>query len=97
MTRGSRSVHSTRHRGPSPNSHNAKEQMKMRSKRTALGIAALGVAASLALVGCTNGGEPETDGEVTITWWGWNAVDPEATIAAFEEANPGINVEFTAY
>lgn len=69
----------------------------MRSKRTALGVAALGVAASLALVGCTSGGEPEADGDVTITWWGWNAVDPEATIAAFEEANPGIKVEFTAY
>lgn len=69
----------------------------MRSKRTALGIAALGVAASLALVGCTSGAEPEADGDVTITWWGWNAVDADATIAAFEAENPGINVEFTAY
>jgi raffinose/stachyose/melibiose transport system substrate-binding protein len=68
----------------------------MRSRK--LGIAALAVAAGLALTACTSSGGGESEGgDVTLQWWGWNASEYEKTIAEFEDANPGITVEFTAY
>lgn len=78
------------------------------TQRLARGVA--GVAAALvALSACGSPATtpaPTTDTkpsqsaptqDVTISWWAWNAPLPEDTVAAFEAANPGIKVEFTAY
>jgi len=35
------------------------------------------------------------DGDVTLTWWTWGGSGHDNVIAAFEEANPGVNVEVT--
>jgi raffinose/stachyose/melibiose transport system substrate-binding protein len=70
----------------------------MRSTRLWTAVAASAAAAGLILTGCTaNGDTPSSDGPVTISWWGWNASESEATIDAFEAENPDISVEFTSY
>lgn len=70
----------------------------MRSTRRWTAVAASAAAAGLILTGCTAGGETTAaDGPVTVSWWGWNAAESQATIDAFEAENPDITVEFTAY
>ncbi len=68
----------------------------MQLKRRMLALSVAAVAASLALSACSS--DPtEPGGDVTLAWWGWNAAEYEKTIEEFEAANPGIQVEFTAY
>ncbi|MGP3934561.1 ABC transporter substrate-binding protein [Nonomuraea sp. KM88] len=58
-------------------------------------LAVTALAVALAAAACGGSGSPP--GDTTVKWWAWNAGEHERTIAAFEKANPGIKVEFTAY
>lgn len=57
------------------------------------------VAGAIALSGCvgtaTDGGQ--ASGDATVTWWAWNAFDADNVIAQFEEAHPGIAVDYKQY
>ncbi|HWR85344.1 MAG TPA: extracellular solute-binding protein [Rhodoglobus sp.] len=71
---------------------------RSRSMRVGAAIAATALAAGLA--GCTAGSGDS--GETTIVWWHNGTGEPllgfwEDVAAEFEEANPGVNVEVTAY
>lgn len=63
----------------------------------AAAIATVGVVA-VALAGCVGTSDaPSADGDVTLTWWGWNNFQYEQVIEEFEAANPGITVEYKNY
>src|SRR3954464_13281180 len=69
----------------------------MRTKKILTSAAVLAVGA-LAISGCSAGGGGSTDGDVTMTFWhnsttGDGKAYWEATVAAFEEANPGVTIE----
>ena len=75
--------------------------MKNRSRTTRLVAVAAASTLALALAGCTAGGGTGDD-NVTITWWHNGTGEPllgfwEDVAAEFEEANPGVTVEVTAY
>jgi len=66
-----------------------------RSKAAAAFVA---IAASAALLAGCSGASPSTEGEAqTVTWWTWNAFNPEKTIADFEAANPDITIDYKLY
>jgi raffinose/stachyose/melibiose transport system substrate-binding protein len=71
--------------------------MKFRNPaRTALTVVAIAASGAL-LSGCVSG-SPSTDGgSQTVTWWAWNAFDPDRIIAEFEDANPGITIDYKQY
>ncbi len=70
----------------------------MNGKRVLAGSAVL-VAGALALSACAGGGgDSGSDGDVTMTFWHNSTTGPgkqywEDTVAAFEEANPGVTIE----
>jgi multiple sugar transport system substrate-binding protein/raffinose/stachyose/melibiose transport system substrate-binding protein len=69
----------------------------MRTK-TLLSATALIAVGALGLAGCSAGGGGTGDGDVTMTFWhnsttGDGKAYWEATVAAFEEANPGVTIE----
>ena len=66
--------------------------------KTFLSATALAAVGALALAGCSSGGGGTGDGDVTMTFWhnsttGDGKAYWEATVAAFEEANPGVTIE----
>ena len=66
--------------------------------KTFLSATALAAVGALALAGCSSGGGESGDGDVTMTFWhnsttGDGKAYWEATVAAFEEANPGVTIE----
>jgi multiple sugar transport system substrate-binding protein/raffinose/stachyose/melibiose transport system substrate-binding protein len=66
--------------------------------KTFLSATALVAVGALALTGCSAGGGETGDGDVTMTFWhnsttGDGKAYWEATVAAFEEANPGVTIE----
>ncbi|GGM20480.1 extracellular solute-binding protein [Promicromonospora citrea] len=71
----------------------------MMRKTRATGIFALGATVALLAAGCSGGGDGGSgDGDVTMTFWHNSTTGPgkaywEATVAAFEEANPGVTIE----
>lgn len=74
--------------------------MMNRSRMTRVGAVVAASALAIGLAGCTGG--TADDGEVTLTWWHNGTGEPllsfwEGVAAEFEEANPGVNVEVTAY
>src|SRR5687768_5264089 len=71
----------------------------MNGKRLLAGSAAL-AAGALILSGCAGGGADggSADGDVTMTFWHNSTTGPgkaywDDTVAAFEEANPGVTIE----
>ena len=71
----------------------------MMRKTRATGVLALGATVALLAAGCSGGGEGGgSDGDVTMTFWHNSTTGPgkaywEDTVAAFEEANPGVKIE----
>jgi len=71
----------------------------MMRKMRAAGPLALGATVALLAAGCSGGGEGGgSDGDVTMTFWHNSTTGPgkaywEDTVAAFEEANPGVTIE----
>ncbi len=66
--------------------------------KTFLSATALVAVGALALSGCGGGGGGTDGGDVTMTFWhnsttGDGKAYWEATVAAFEEANPGVTIE----
>lgn len=76
-----------------------------KTARRAINLVTISAAATLlAACGGTAGGEGGNEGDgaapdedVTLTWWAWNVVAAEDMVAAFEDENPGITVEFRPY
>jgi multiple sugar transport system substrate-binding protein/raffinose/stachyose/melibiose transport system substrate-binding protein len=69
----------------------------MNGKKLLLGSAAL-VAGALVLSGCAGGSGDSANGDVTMTFWHNSSTGEgkqywEDTVAAFEEANPGVTIE----
>lgn len=61
-------------------------------------LAVVGIAAAAALLaGCTGGTPEQSDEKQTVTWWTWNAFNPEATIEQFETENPDIVIDYKLY
>jgi len=75
----------------------------MKNKARTMRVAAFGAISALTFAALTGCAAPATDdGEVTLTWWHNGTGEPllgfwEDVAAEFEEANPGVNVEVTAY
>lgn len=75
--------------------------MQCSRSRALVAFTAFAASATL-LAGCA-AGSPDSPGSSdsgetqTITWWAWNVFDSEKVIAAFEDANPNITVDFKAY
>lgn len=71
----------------------------MMRKTRAAGTLALGATVALLAAGCSGGSEGGSgDGDVTMTFWHNSTTGPgkaywEDTVAAFEEANPGVTIE----
>lgn len=65
------------------------------TKRATTSLVALAGSAVL-LTGCGASANP-ADGSQTVTWWAWNAFNPDETIAQFEDANPGITIDYKQY
>ena len=71
----------------------------MMRKTRATGILALGATVALLATACAGGGsEGGSDGEVSMTFWHNSTTGPgkaywEDTVAAFEEANPGVTID----
>lgn len=66
--------------------------------RSKAALAFVSFAASAALLtGCSAGAPDSGDGSQTVTWWTWNAFNPEKTIADFEAANPDITIDYKLY
>lgn len=71
----------------------------MMRKTRAAGTLALGATVALLAAGCSGGtGGGGSDGDVTMTFWHNSTTGPgkaywEDTVAAFEEANPGVTIE----
>lgn len=64
--------------------------------KVALTFVALGTAVAM-LAGCAPAAT-SPDGEAqTVTWWAWNAFNPDRTIADFEAANPNITIDYKQY
>ncbi|MFI6425554.1 extracellular solute-binding protein [Promicromonospora sp. NPDC050880] len=74
----------------------------MMRKTRASGILALGATVALLATACSGGGsEGGSDGDVTMTFWhnsttGAGKAYWEDTVAAFEEANPGVTINVQA-
>lgn len=66
-----------------------------RSKAT-LSFVAIAASAAL-LAGCAGASPDAPDGEQTVTWWAWNAFNPDKIIADFEAANPDITIDYKQY
>jgi raffinose/stachyose/melibiose transport system substrate-binding protein len=71
-----------------------------RSRITRVGAAVAVTALAVGLAGCSAGSSDS--GETTLVWWHNGTGEPllgfwEDVAAEFEEANPGVNVEVTAY
>jgi len=65
--------------------------------RAAVSLVALAATAAL-LAGCSGGSPAPADGgNQTVTWWTWNAFNPDKTIADFEAANPNITIDYKLY
>jgi raffinose/stachyose/melibiose transport system substrate-binding protein len=71
----------------------------MMRKTRAAGILALGTTVALLAAGCSGGSDGGSgDGDVTMTFWHNSTTGPgkaywEDTVAAFEEANPGVTID----
>ncbi|MFD7023722.1 extracellular solute-binding protein [Promicromonospora sukumoe] len=71
----------------------------MMRKTRATGILALGATVALLATACAGGGsEGGSDGDVSMTFWHNSTTGPgkaywEDTVAAFEEANPGVTID----
>lgn len=71
----------------------------MMRKTRAAGTLALGATVALLAAGCSGGSEGGSgDGDVTMTFWHNSTTGPgkaywEDTVAAFEEANPGVTID----
>jgi multiple sugar transport system substrate-binding protein/raffinose/stachyose/melibiose transport system substrate-binding protein len=70
----------------------------MMRKTRAAGILALSTMVALVAAGCSGGNEAGSDGDVTMTFWHNSTTGPgkaywQDTVAAFEEANPGVTIE----
>ena len=70
----------------------------MMRKTRAAGTLALGATVALLAAGCGGSGGGESEGDVTMTFWHNSTTGPgkaywEDTVAAFEEANPGVTIE----
>ncbi|MCP2266300.1 extracellular solute-binding protein [Promicromonospora thailandica] len=70
----------------------------MMRKTRAAGAIALGATVALLAAGCSGGSEGGDGGDVTMTFWHNSTTGPgkaywEDTVAAFEEANPGVTIE----
>lgn len=71
----------------------------MMRKTRAAGAIALGATVALLAAACSGGsGGGSGDGDVTMTFWHNSTTGPgkaywEATVAAYEEANPGVTIE----
>lgn len=66
-----------------------------RSKAT-LSFVAIAASAAL-LAGCAGASPDAPEGEQTVTWWAWNAFNPDKIIADFEAANPDITIDYKQY
>jgi len=64
--------------------------------RAAASLIALAASTAL-LAGCAGADPGGDDGSQTVTWWTWNAFNPEKTIADFEAANPDITIDYKLY
>ena len=67
-------------------------------KTRAVRALALSATAALLAAGCSGGSEAGSDGDVTMTFWHNSTTGPGKafwldTVAAFEEANPGVTIE----
>jgi raffinose/stachyose/melibiose transport system substrate-binding protein len=66
--------------------------------RSKAALAFVAIAASAALLsGCVGSPAPAEGENQTVTWWTWNAFNPEKTIADFEAANPDITIDYKLY
>lgn len=70
----------------------------MMRKTRAAGTLALGATVALLAAACSGGSGGGSDGDVTMTFWHNSTTGPgkaywEDTVAAFEEANPGVKIE----
>lgn len=71
--------------------------MTFRTRSRAAG-SLIAIAASAALLaGCAGAPAPADDAPQTVTWWTWNAISPEESIADFEAANPNITIDYKLY
>lgn len=72
----------------------------MNGRQRTRGAILIGLTAGAVLLsGCVgttaDGGQGSDD--TTVTWWAWNAFDADNVIAQFEEANPGVTVDYKQY
>lgn len=75
--------------------------MTLRTTRRLAAAIAAATASALLLAGCVGGSgtsnASNAGGHQTVTWWTWNAINPEDTIKQFEDAHPSITVEYKLY
>jgi raffinose/stachyose/melibiose transport system substrate-binding protein len=82
---------------PASNDH-AKEPIILPASRTKAAALAVASATAFLLAGCVGtSSDSSADGDVTLTWWGWNNFQYEQVIEQFEEEHPGITVEYKNY
>jgi ABC-type glycerol-3-phosphate transport system substrate-binding protein len=65
-----------------------------------IAAAAVGIAALVALSGCSAGAATDSGGSATVNWWTWDPNQAAAyseCIPAFEKANPDIKVEVSQF
>lgn len=64
--------------------------------KAALAFVALAASAAV-LAGCSGSPAPAEGQPQTVTWWAWNAFNPDKVISDFEAANPNITIDYKQY
>ncbi len=67
--------------------------------RSKVALSFVAIAASAAMLAGCSGAAPAApdDSPQTVTWWGWNAFNPDQVISDFEAANPNITIDYKQY
>src|ERR1700748_770081 len=70
------------------------------TRRSLIAVAAVALAGTTALTGCSSSDGKSADGKTVINYWNWDTnmvTAMGACVPGFEQANPGYEVKITRY